>query len=139
MRIYDLEFSCRVANCLDAEGIETVDDLCKRSERDLLRITNFGPTSLREVRSKLATIGRALGSGLTVPPPPKRYGIIPCRRCAFYRPSNGETYGKCHRNSPPFGIEYAHFPTMHEKSGCGDGLLREEAAPLPPEQQEPKP
>ena len=73
---------------------------------------------------------------------PKRYGIIPCRRCVFFVPAKGERsgVGKCHRNSPPLGTEYAPFPTMSERSGCGDGLLREEAAPLPPErEQEPKP
>lgn len=73
---------------------------------------------------------------LPQPPAPKRYGIIPCRRCAFFVPvhrlPDGSVYdGKC-----------AHDPKTLDKSidnGCGDGLLREEAAPLPPEQQEPKP
>ncbi len=67
---------------------------------------------------------------------PRRYGIIPCRRCAFFVHVAGDT-GKCWRHAPvvlPSGRSELPVGFMH--GGCGDGLLREEAAPLP---EEPKP
>ena len=67
---------------------------------------------------------------LPQPPAPKRYGIIPCRRCAFFDVAPNAVYGKCMR--------HVDERTKNRLAGCGDGLLREEAAPLPPE-QEPKP
>jgi len=56
-----LELSSRAAHCLESEGIKTLDDLVKRSETELLKLRNFGKTSLREVKKKLAEIGLSLG------------------------------------------------------------------------------
>ena len=152
MKLTELDFSCRVANCLIySEGIETVDDLCKLSGIDLLRLPNFGPTSLREVRSRLASVGRRL-LGDQVPTtkaaPPHRYGIIPCRRCAFWTRILDTDIGDCRLSRPNFVKVHEDrrletptgwWPTtVGTDDGCGDGLLREEAAPLPPE-KEPKP
>ena len=60
MPIQELELSVRAGNCLESERIETVGELVKRSEADLLKIRSFGKTSLREVRRKLADIGLSL-------------------------------------------------------------------------------
>jgi DNA-directed RNA polymerase subunit alpha len=59
--VQDLEFSVRPANCLEAGKIETVGQLVKMTEADLLRIRSFGKTSLREIKRKLADIGLSLG------------------------------------------------------------------------------
>lgn len=56
-----LELSVRAANCLEVEGMETLADLCGRSEEDLLEIRNFGKTSLKEITKKLEEHGLSLG------------------------------------------------------------------------------
>jgi DNA-directed RNA polymerase subunit alpha len=59
--IQELELSVRAGNCLEAANIETVGDLVKMTESDLLKIRSFGKTSLREIRRKLADMGLSLG------------------------------------------------------------------------------
>jgi len=61
MPIQELELSVRASNCLDSAKIETVGQLAKMTDADLLKIRSFGKTSLREVKRKLADIGLALG------------------------------------------------------------------------------
>ena len=58
--IQELELSVRASNCLDSAKIETVGQLVKMTDADLLKIRSFGKTSLREVKRKLADIGLAL-------------------------------------------------------------------------------
>ncbi len=53
--------SVRASNCLESVKIETVGQLVKMTEADLLKIRSFGKTSLREIRRKLADIGLSLG------------------------------------------------------------------------------
>ncbi|WP_456399249.1 DNA-directed RNA polymerase subunit alpha [Mesoaciditoga sp.] len=60
MKIDELELSVRSLNCLKRDKIETVGDLLRRSEKDLLRIRNFGNKSLREVNEKLKAFGLKL-------------------------------------------------------------------------------
>ena len=59
--IQELELSVRASNCLESVEIETVGQLVKLSESELLKIRSFGKTSLREIRRKLADIGLAVG------------------------------------------------------------------------------
>ncbi len=59
--IQELELSVRASNCLDSVKVETVRQLVKMTEADLLKIRSFGKTSLREVKRKLADIGLSLG------------------------------------------------------------------------------
>ncbi len=54
-----LELSVRARNCLDAENIRTIGQLIEMTEPDLLELRNFGQTSLREVKRKLAEHGLA--------------------------------------------------------------------------------
>lgn len=54
-------FTVRTANCLHNDGIRTVEDLVRRTEATLLRIPNFGPKGLIEVKAALAKNGRKLG------------------------------------------------------------------------------
>jgi DNA-directed RNA polymerase subunit alpha len=60
MPIQELELSVRASNCLESVKIETVGDLIKLSENELLNIRSFGKTSLREIKRKLADIGLSL-------------------------------------------------------------------------------
>ena len=63
MPIEALDLTVRSNNCLDSNHIETVGQLVKMSEGDLLKIRSLGKTSLREIRRKLADMG--LSSGMT--------------------------------------------------------------------------
>jgi len=59
--IQELELSVRASNCLESEKVETVGQLVKMTDADLLKIRSFGKTSLREIKRKLADIGLSLG------------------------------------------------------------------------------
>jgi DNA-directed RNA polymerase subunit alpha len=59
-RIDDLDFSVRTYNCLKRESIETLEDLVRRTEHDLMNIRNFGKKSLTEVKEKLMALGLLL-------------------------------------------------------------------------------
>jgi DNA-directed RNA polymerase subunit alpha len=61
MPIQELEFSVRAGNCLESTKVETVGQLVKMTDADLLKIRSFGKTSLREIKRKLADIGLSLG------------------------------------------------------------------------------
>jgi DNA-directed RNA polymerase subunit alpha len=62
--IEELDLSVRAKNCLDAENIATVRDLVSRTEADLLRMRNFGKTSLKEIKKKLQDLELSLGMDL---------------------------------------------------------------------------
>ena len=49
----NLTFSNRVINALKGEGILTITSLLKRTEDDLMKITNFGALSLKDVKETL--------------------------------------------------------------------------------------
>jgi DNA-directed RNA polymerase subunit alpha len=59
--IAELELSVRASNCLEAVKVETVGQLAKMTDADLLEIRSFGKTSLREIKRKLADMGLSLG------------------------------------------------------------------------------
>jgi len=61
MSIQELELSVRANNCLESAKIETVRQLARTTETDLLKIRSFGKTSLREVKRKFADLGLSLG------------------------------------------------------------------------------
>ena len=58
--IEDLDLSERPRNCLKRAQVNTVGELCERTEDDLLAITNFGQKSLDEVIQKLDERGLSL-------------------------------------------------------------------------------
>ncbi|MGE3806107.1 MAG: DNA-directed RNA polymerase subunit alpha [Gemmataceae bacterium] len=61
MSLAELELSVRATNCLESEGITTVRDLVIRTDEELLEVRNFGETTLKEVKGKLAERGLQLG------------------------------------------------------------------------------
>jgi len=65
--ISELELSVRASNCLEAAKVETVGQLARMAEADLLRIRSFGKTSLREVKRKLADLNLQLGMSVELP------------------------------------------------------------------------
>jgi len=67
MSIHEMELSVRANNCLEAAKIETVGELVKMTESDLLKIRSFGKTSLREVKRKLQDMDLSLGMDIELP------------------------------------------------------------------------
>jgi DNA-directed RNA polymerase subunit alpha len=61
MPIQELDLSVRANNCLESAKVQTVRELVKKSEADLLKVRSFGKTSLREVKRKLSDLGLSLG------------------------------------------------------------------------------
>jgi hypothetical protein len=66
MSLAELELSVRATNSLESEGITTVRDLVIRTDDELLEVRNFGETTLKEVKAKLAE--RGLRLGMKLPP-----------------------------------------------------------------------
>ena len=60
MTIEDLELSVRAYNCLKRASINSLGELLKKSEHDLLSIKNFGKKSSDEVIEKLKEFGMSL-------------------------------------------------------------------------------
>ena len=60
MSIEDMDLSVRSYNCLKRAGINTVEDLIKKSEDDMLKVKNLGRKSLDEVIHKLESLGLGL-------------------------------------------------------------------------------
>jgi DNA-directed RNA polymerase subunit alpha len=58
--IEDVDFSVRTFNCLKKEAINSLRELVKHTEAELLAIRNFGRRSLEEVIEKLAQFDLAL-------------------------------------------------------------------------------
>jgi hypothetical protein len=54
-------FSNRVNRVLQRNGINTLDELCRKEPQELVSFPNFGMRSLREVDQVLAEMGRRLG------------------------------------------------------------------------------
>ncbi|MDR3318494.1 MAG: DNA-directed RNA polymerase subunit alpha [Clostridiales bacterium] len=57
MSIEEMELSVRSYNCLKRANINTVEDLTKRTEDDMLKVRNLGRKSLDEVINKLRGLG----------------------------------------------------------------------------------
>jgi DNA-directed RNA polymerase subunit alpha len=60
MTIEDMDLSVRSYNCLKRAGINTIQDLTKRSKDDMLKVRNLGLKSLEEVIKKLEDLGFGL-------------------------------------------------------------------------------
>lgn len=60
IRLNELDLSVRSENALKNEGIETLRELVAKHDYELLRISNFGRKSLKEVEEALADFGLSL-------------------------------------------------------------------------------
>lgn len=58
--IEELELSVRSFNCLKRAGINSIGDLCARTENEMAKVRNLGKKSMEEVKQKLAALGLAL-------------------------------------------------------------------------------
>ena len=56
-----LELSVRARNCLDGANLQTLRDLVRMSETEVMGLKNLGKTSLTEIKTKLAERGLSLG------------------------------------------------------------------------------
>lgn len=59
--VSSLDLSVRAGNALEAEGIQTVGELVSRTEDQLLKLKNFGRTSVKEVEKKLQALELSFG------------------------------------------------------------------------------
>ena len=59
-KIEELDFSVRSLNCLKRAGINTLGDLCKKTEEEMIRVRNLGRKSLKEIINKLHERGLSL-------------------------------------------------------------------------------
>jgi len=64
MSINDLDMSVRASNCLESAQIQTVADLVRKTESELLAVRSFGKTSLREVKRRIEEMGLSMGMQL---------------------------------------------------------------------------
>ncbi|MDO4488505.1 MAG: DNA-directed RNA polymerase subunit alpha [Eubacteriales bacterium] len=60
MSIDELELSVRSYNCLKRAGINTVGELCAKTQDDMMKVRNLGRKSLDEVLIKLKDLGLSL-------------------------------------------------------------------------------
>jgi DNA-directed RNA polymerase subunit alpha len=73
IQVSDFELSVRSRNCLKKMNINTLGDLLRITEAELLAYKNFGETSLHEIKAMLSQKGLRLGQALddpTLAPPP---------------------------------------------------------------------
>lgn len=63
MTIEELELSVRSFNCLKRANINTVEELTRKTEEDMMKVRNLGNKSLIEVKNKLYELGLKLKPG----------------------------------------------------------------------------
>ena len=68
--IDELDLSVRSANCLKNANINTLRDLVRRSEREMLETKNFGRKSLEELQDLLSRLGLSFGMEVAEMPIP---------------------------------------------------------------------
>ncbi len=61
MPVANLELSVRSQNCLKAAEIETIGDIVRKTEAEMLKYANFGKKSLSEIKEILAEMGLSFG------------------------------------------------------------------------------
>jgi DNA-directed RNA polymerase subunit alpha len=57
MTIEELDLSVRSYNCLKRAGINTVEELIRKSDEEMMKVRNLGKKSLEEVQNKLIELG----------------------------------------------------------------------------------
>ena len=86
----DFELSARSRNCLERLGLDTLGDLTRITEAELMASKNFGETSLKEVRTILESKGLQVGQSVedkrAVPQTIKREDLSDEQRGVFDNP-----------------------------------------------------
>jgi DNA-directed RNA polymerase subunit alpha len=59
--VEELDLSLRAHNCLKNANIQTVGELVRNTEAEILRTKYFGRKSLNEIKQVLANMGLSLG------------------------------------------------------------------------------
>ena len=57
MTIEEMDLSVRSYNCLKRAGINTVEELIRKSDEEMMKVRNLGKKSLEEVQNKLNELG----------------------------------------------------------------------------------
>lgn len=60
-KVDEMELSVRSSNCLRAANIQTLEDLVKKTESEMLKYRNFGRKSLTELQNILSDLGLQFG------------------------------------------------------------------------------
>ena len=60
--VSELEVPIRIMNALKTNGINTIEDIVIRTDRELLRLPNFGRKSLNEIKEVLTGMSLELGA-----------------------------------------------------------------------------
>jgi DNA-directed RNA polymerase subunit alpha len=60
MTIEELDLSVRSYNCLKRAGLNTVEELTRKTEEDMMKVRNLGRKSLEEVEQKMQSLGLSL-------------------------------------------------------------------------------
>ncbi|MBI5865874.1 MAG: tetratricopeptide repeat protein, partial [Planctomycetes bacterium] len=94
--IGEFELSVRARNCLKKMKVQSLGDLIRLSEAELMAYKNFGDTSLNEIRGMLSKKGLRLGMrpeeidpnaiAAAAPPPVVRYTVPPGAESTLARP-----------------------------------------------------
>ncbi len=63
-RVDEMELSVRAYNCLVNENILYIADLVRKTEAEMLKLTNFGRKSLNELKDNLRSMGLSFGMNL---------------------------------------------------------------------------
>jgi DNA-directed RNA polymerase subunit alpha len=67
MSVSELDLSVRASNCLNAANIRTIGELVSHQESEMLKIRNFGKTSLEEIKGKLVSLELSFGMAVEQP------------------------------------------------------------------------
>jgi DNA-directed RNA polymerase subunit alpha len=94
MTVQELDLSVRANNCLESAKIQTVRDLVKKTDQELLKVRSFGKTSLREVKRRLADMGLSLGMDLEIQPVPVAAATMPDTEETGPASGGGSTMGE---------------------------------------------
>ena len=57
MTIEEMDLSVRSYNCLKRAGINTVEELIRKTDEEMMKVRNLGKKSLEEVQNKLSELG----------------------------------------------------------------------------------
>lgn len=84
--VEDLDLSIRSFNCLKVANIDTLGDLVRKTEGEMLRTKNFGRKSLNEIKELLSELGLSFGMKLDAQGVPVEFD----NRTPYHIPLEGE-------------------------------------------------